>query len=109
MAKDNRRNLVSHPGEILKDEFLQPLGISVYALSAAMGVPRTRMNDIVLGRRGITADTAIRLGKFFGSEPQSWLNLQQRYDLIIAETEPYNTLSCVRTLKEVTDAGDFLA
>lgn len=104
MTKDNRRNLVSHPGEILKQEFLEPLGISVYALSEAMGVPRTRMNDVVLGRRGISADTAIRLGKFFATEPQSWLNLQQRYDLIMAETEPHHTLANVRTLEEVQNA-----
>ena len=101
MTKDNRRNLVSHPGVILKQEFLEPLGISVYALAQAMGVPRTRMNDIVLGRRGISADTAIRLGMFFATEPESWLSLQQRYDLIIAETEPNHTLANVRTLQEV--------
>ena len=100
-TKDNRRNLISHPGEILKEEFLDPMVITVYALSKAIGVPRTRMNDIVLGRRGISADTAIRLGKFFETDAQSWLNLQQKYDLIIAETKPGNKLSKVRTLKDI--------
>jgi len=99
-AKDARRKRVSHPGAILKDEFLEALGISVYALSKAIGVPRTRINDIVLGRRGISADTALRLGKFFGTGAQSWLNLQQRYDLIMAETEPKNTLGEVPTMQE---------
>ena len=100
-AKDNRRNLISHPGEILKDEFLEPLDISVYALAQAIGVPRTRMNDIVLKRRGISADTALRLARFFDMTPNYWLNLQTHYDLVMAETEPENTLSKVLTLKDI--------
>ncbi len=100
--KDNRRKIISHPGVILKEEFLDPMSISVYALSNAIGVPRTRINDIVLGRRGVSADTAIRLAKFFGTDPQSWLNLQQHYDLVIAETALGNTLSKVRTFKDIT-------
>ena len=104
-TKDNRRNLISHPGEILKEEFLDPMDISVYALSKAIGVPRTRINDIVLGRRGITADTALRLGRFFSTDAQSWLNLQQQYDLVMAETKPGNQLSKVRSLKELQDEG----
>lgn len=107
MTRDNRRNIASHPGEILKEEFLEPMGISVYALSKAISVPRVRINEVVLGRRGISADTAIRLGKFFGTDPQSWLNLQQRYDLMRAETEPRNTLSKVRTMQEMaSQIGD---
>jgi len=101
MAKTSRRTIASHPGTILKEEFLEPHGISVYALANALAVPRTRMNDIVLGRRGITADTAIRLGKFFATDAQSWLNLQQRYDLIMAETALHHTLNDVRTLRDV--------
>ena len=101
MAKDNRRNLISHPGEILKEEFLEPMDISVYALSNAMGVPRTRINDIVLGRRGISADTALRLARFFDMTPDFWINLQAHYDLVMAETEPGNTLAKVQTLKEI--------
>jgi addiction module HigA family antidote len=100
-AKDNRRNLISHPGEILKEEFLKPMDISVYALSNAMGIPRTRINDIVLGRRGISADTALRLARFFDMTPDFWLNLQTHYDLVMAETEPGNTLSKVQTLKDI--------
>lgn len=100
-TKDNRRNLISHPGEILKEEFLEPVGISVYALSNAMGIPRTRINDIVLGRRGISADTALRLARFFDMTPDFWINLQTHYDLVMAETEPGNTLEKVQTLKEI--------
>jgi addiction module HigA family antidote len=101
MTKDNRRNLISHPGRILKEEFLEPMGITVYALSRAIGVPRTRINDIVLKRRGISADTAIRLAKFFGTTPESWMNLQKHYDLVMAETAPGNKFSKVRTLKDI--------
>lgn len=100
-TKDNRRNLISHPGEILKEEFLEPLGISVYALAKAMSVPRTRLNDIVLKRRGISADTALRLARFFDMTPNYWLNLQTHYDLVMAETEPENTLAKVLTLKDI--------
>ena len=100
-TKDNRRNLISHPGEILKNEFLEPLNISVYALANAIGVPRTRLNDIVLKRRGISADTALRLARFFDMTPNYWLNLQTHHDLVMAETEPENTLSKVLTLKDI--------
>lgn len=74
-----------HPGEILQDDFLQPLGISVYALAKAIHVPRSRANDIVLGRRGVSADTAIRLGRFLKTSPEFWVNLQARYDLDVAK------------------------
>jgi addiction module HigA family antidote len=72
-----------HPGDILKHEFLAPLGMSVYALAAALQVPRTRLNDIVLGRRSVTAETALRLARFFGTSARFWLNLQSAYDLAI--------------------------
>lgn len=100
-SKDTRRNLISHPGEILRDEFLEPFGISVYALANALGVPRTRLNDIVLKRRGVSADTALRLARFFDMTPNYWLNLQTHYDLVMAETEPENTLAKVLTLKDI--------
>jgi addiction module HigA family antidote len=74
-----------HPGEVLRDEFLTPMGISPYALAHAIKVPRSRANDIVLGRRAITADTAMRLGRYFGTSPQFWLNLQTRYALDVAD------------------------
>lgn len=104
MSKDRRRKLAAHPGTILKEEFLDALGISVYGLAKAMAVPRTRINDIVLKRRGISADTALRLAKFFGTDAQSWLNLQQRYDLIMAETAPDNTLARVQSYQELQGA-----
>ncbi|MGH6671753.1 MAG: HigA family addiction module antitoxin [Xanthobacteraceae bacterium] len=74
-----------HPGEILRDEFLQPMKISVYLLAQSIKVPRSRVNDIVLGRRGITADTAFRLARYFGTTPDFWINLQARYDLEAAD------------------------
>lgn len=74
-----------HPGEILRDDFLQPLKISVYTLAQVIKVPRSRVNDIVLGRRGITADTAFRLARYFGTTPGFWINLQARYDLDAAD------------------------
>lgn len=74
-----------HPGEILRDEFLTPLGISAYELANAIKVPRSRANDIVLGRRAITTDTAMRLARYFGTSPEFWINLQARYDLDVAD------------------------
>lgn len=74
-----------HPGEILYEEFMRPLGLSRNALARALGVPRGRINDIVRGQRGITADTALRLSRYLGVEPRAWLNLQNHYDLEIAE------------------------
>ena len=74
-----------HPGEILRDEFLTPMEISVYRLAQAIKVSRPRLNDIILGRRGITTDTALRLGRYFGMTPEFWINLQTRYDLDVAE------------------------
>ena len=84
IASDRRLPPV-HPGGILRDEFLKPLDISVYELANAIKVPRTRANDIVLGRRAITVDTAIRLGRYFGTSSEFWINLQVRYDLDVAD------------------------
>src|SRR3954452_5524746 len=80
-----RRLPLVHPGEILRDDFLQPLKISVYALAEAIKVPRSRVNDIVLGRRGVSADTAFRLARYFGTTPDFWINLQARHDLETAD------------------------
>ena len=74
-----------HPGEVLREEFLVPLGISAGALARAMGVPRTRVERIVAETSGITADTALRLSKALGTSAQLWLNLQNRYDVETAE------------------------
>jgi addiction module HigA family antidote len=76
-----------HPGEILREEFLVPVEMSAHALSQAIRVPATRVNDIVNGKRGITADTALRLARYFGNSPEFWLNLQAAYDLRSAERE----------------------
>jgi antitoxin HigA-1 len=70
-----------HPGGILRADFLRQLKLSVYTLAHAIKVPRSRLNDIVLPRRGITADTAFRLARYFGTSPEFWINLQARYDL----------------------------
>jgi len=70
-----------HPGEILEKEFLEPLNITAYKLSKAIGVQQTRISLIIKGVRGITADTAIRFSKFFGTSPEFWMNLQREYDL----------------------------
>jgi antitoxin HigA-1 len=74
-----------HPGQILRDDFLQPMKISVYTLAQAIKAPRSRVNDIVLRRRGIAADTAFRLARYFGTSPDFWINLQARYDLDAAD------------------------
>ena len=84
-VRSGRRLPPVHPGEILRDEFLTPMGISVYALANAIKVPRSRVNDIVRGRRAITTDTALRLGRYFGTSPEFWINLQARHDLDVAE------------------------
>jgi addiction module HigA family antidote len=73
-----------HPGEILRSEFLEPLGMSVNALALALRVPAPRINDVVRGKRAISADTALRLQRYFGASAQFWLNLQIAYDLRIA-------------------------
>ena len=74
-----------HPGEILHEEFLEPMGISQYRLAKSLSVSPRRINEIVHGKRAITADTAIRLARYFGTSPQLWMNLQGRYDLDVAE------------------------
>jgi len=73
-----------HPGEILLAEFLVPIGVSQYRLAKDIGVTPRRVNEIVHGRRSITADTALRLGRFFNMEAQFWLNLQSHYDMEVA-------------------------
>lgn len=74
-----------HPGEILIEEFLKPMGLSQYRLAKDISVPPRRINEIVHGKRSISADTALRLGRFFGIAPQFWLNLQTRFDLEVTE------------------------
>ena len=81
-----------HPGEILMEEFLKPIGVSQYRLAKDISVPPRRINEIVHGRRSVTADTALRFGRFFGMSPQFWLNLQTRYDLEVTEDSLGNRL-----------------
>ena len=76
-----------HPGEILREEFLLPLGMTAHALALELKVPAPRINDIVRERRAITPDTALRLARYFGTTPQFWMNLQSSYDLKITERE----------------------
>lgn len=76
-----------HPGEILKEEFLEPLHLSQNALAQAIGVPANRINEIIRGRRGITADTDLRLARFFGLSEGYWLRLQNAYDMMEARRE----------------------
>ena len=76
-----------HPGEILREEFMLPLGLSSNALARAVEVTPARINEIVRERRGITADTALRLARFFGTDVQSWMNLQTTYEIKMAEKE----------------------
>jgi addiction module HigA family antidote len=76
-----------HPGEVLREEFLVPLGLSANALAQALRIPAPRVNDIVRERRGVSPDTALRLARYFGTTPQFWLNLQASYDLKIAVRE----------------------
>ena len=74
-----------HPGEILREEFLKPLGMSAHQLALRLRVPATRITDIVNEKRGITADTALRLSRYFGTSPKFWLNLQASYELEVAQ------------------------
>jgi addiction module HigA family antidote len=83
MIKNGMRPI--HPGEILREDYMVPLGLSATALAHALGVTPARINDIVRERRGITADTALRLARYFGTDAQSWINLQTAYDLRVAE------------------------
>jgi len=76
-----------HPGEVLLEEFLKPLGLSQHRLALKIGVPARRINEIVLGKRRVTADTALRLARFFGTSAKFWLGLQVDYDLDVAEDE----------------------
>lgn len=76
-----------HPGEILREEYLAPLGLSAHALAQALRVPATRIGEIVNGRRAITPDTALRLARYFHTSPDFWMNLQTTYDLKVASAE----------------------
>lgn len=88
-----------HPGEILKHDFMEPFGLSSNALAKAIGTTPARINEIVRQRRGITADTALRLAQYFGTDAQSWMNLQDHYELAIAEQEVADDLKAIRPIQ----------
>jgi len=99
-----RKVPLATPGEILLHEFLEPMGITQYRLAKEIGVPQRRIGEIVAGRRAITADTALRLSAFFGTDPQSWLNLQGHYDTEKARDAMEKTLADIRRWDEVVAA-----
>ncbi len=103
MAKKFTKKAYSiHPGEILAEEFLKPLKLTQYRLAKSTGVPPRRINEIVQGTRGITADTALRLARFFGTTAQFWMNLQTHHDLVVSERSLASLLGRVVTpLSEV--------
>jgi addiction module HigA family antidote len=88
-----------HPGEILREEFLKPMGMSAYELAKRLLVPAPRINDIVLERRGVTADTAVRLSRFFRTTEQFWLNLQGAYEVSRVKAERGTELERIEPLK----------
>ena len=88
----NLQRVTTHPGEMLRQEFLIPLGLSQNALALKIRVPATRIGGIINGKRAITPDTALRLARFFGNSPEFWLNLQQMYDLSKARLELKKTI-----------------
>jgi addiction module HigA family antidote len=101
MTKKDRLRPV-HPGEVLQKDFLEPMGLSQSRVALAMGVHPRRVNEIVLGKRGVTADTALRLAKFFGTSAELWLGLQKDYELDIAMDEVGDLIDReVRTLASI--------
>ena len=87
-----------HPGEVLEEEFLKPMGITAYKLSQAIGVPQTRTSQIIKGRRRITADTALRLSKYFGTSTKFWLGLQNDFDIEEEKINIDKELELIETL-----------
>ena len=85
-----------HPGEVLKHDFMAPFALSSNALARAIGVTPARISEIVRGRRGITAETALRLARYYGTDAQSWMNLQDRYELALAERRVADALAAIQ-------------
>ncbi len=84
-----------HPGEVLRQEFLEPLALTPYALAAAVGVPRTRIERLARGETSVTADTALRLGRYFGTSAEFWMNLQSAFDLTTATLEAGEAIEAI--------------
>jgi len=93
----------AHPGEILVEDYIKPMGVSVRAVALALNVPYSRLSEITKGVRGISADTALRLERYFGSEAQGWLNLQSAYDLRVAELS--NGKSIIKSIRPLARAA----
>ena len=100
-----RKNKLSpvHPGEVLLEEFLKPMGLSQNRLALGLGVPPRRINEIVLGKRGVTADTALRLARYFGMSAQFWLGLQMDYDLDVTQDKLATRLT--REVRRAAEVG----
>ena len=93
-----------HPGEILKEEFLEPMGITVYRLSRETGLSQTRLSQIIKGSRSITAETAVKLGKFFNIPAEFWMNLQSLYDLEKAHEQYKKELKSIHPIQELKNS-----
>ncbi len=89
----------THPGEVLMEDFIEGFGITQHKLAVSIGDPPRRINEIVHGKRAITADTALRLGRYFGVEPQFWLNLQSRYELELAQDRVADQVAAIAPLQ----------
>jgi len=90
-----------HPGEILSEDFLKPMAISAYRLSKGANIDQTRISEIIRGKRSVTADTALRLARFFGNSPEFWLNLQAHYDLEQKKREMEKDLKKIRPFSPI--------
>ena len=95
----------SHPGRLLLNEMLEPLGLTQYRLAKAINVPARRINEIVHGKRAVTADTSIRLGRFFGQSDNFWLTLQVKYDVAKAQDQLSGSLKEIRTYKDLENGN----
>ncbi len=89
-----------HPGEVLKEEFLEPMGISVYRLSKETGLSQTRLSQVIRGERGVSAETALKLGKFFGVPAEFWMNLQTLYDIEEAQKRYKKDIESIQTFHD---------
>ena len=99
MIRIPAKRIPTHPGEMLREEFLRPMGISQRDLADGIRVPYQRVNELINGRRGVTPGTALRLGKFFGMTPAFWLNLQQRWDLYQASKIEADEIRQIRKVR----------
>lgn len=95
-----------HPGEVLKEEFLDPMGISVYRLSKETGLPQTRLGQIIRGERSITAETALKIGRYLNTGPEFWMNLQALYDIEEAERRHNKELKTIHPYREAAAAAE---